>query len=388
MIGFHNQLTKFIFFGVLSIPRGVYLTLSLIILPVYLYDHGISVEIVTLIVGILTLPWIIKFLFGGIIDHYSFYGRRIFVILGGVSSALSLFLLTFLDPSGSVLLLATLLLIGNCGLLFLDVAQAAWVIDITKKTERGKINGIMFGSYFLTMAICSSFSGWIAKNIGYISVFIISGIIILLISIFTMLFNEKEKTKNIDRTAVSFNQLKKDYIHLISVFALISSIGGGLLVLVAPLFMRISLNLDIASIGILSSFFLLSRAFGSVAGGTISDTYGRKKSLAAFIGSSIILAPFFIISKSFEAMGIIYTVFGFLLGSYHSITSTVFMDISKKERCATHYSIYASIFNMGRLLGEISAGLLIVTIGFSRIYLIIGWFSILTILILYFSRIE
>jgi len=160
------------------------------------------------------------------------------------------------------------------------------------------------------------------------------------------------------------------------------------LVLVAPLHMRISLDLNIAAIGIISSFFHISRAFGSVVGDAISDSYGRKKSLTLFIGASTILAPFFILSTSFETMGVIYAAFGFLLGGYHSITSAVFMDISQKETCATHYSTFASILIMGRLIGEIFAGSLIITMGFSKIFLLTGWFSILTILILYLSKIK
>lgn len=388
MIEFHNQLIKYIFFGILSIPRGLYLTISLVILPVYLYDNGISVEIVTLTVGIVTIPWIIKFVYGAIIDHYTSRGRRIFVILGGISSSISLFLLTFNDPTGSIIPIAVLLLFGNSGLLFLDVAQSAWAIDITEKKQRGKLNGIVFGSYFLTMAVSSLILGLIANNLGYSIVFILVGIIVLLTSIFTIFFDEIKKPKKEKTPRLKLIQLKKDYLHLISVFALVSSIGGGLLVLIVPLDMRISLDLDIASIGLLSSFFLVSRAVGSVAGGAISDIQGQKRSLALFIGASTILAPAFILSTSFETMGIIYALFGFLIGGYHSITSAVFMDISKKETCATNYSLYASIFNTGRLIGEIGSGSLIILMGFSKIYLIIGWFSLLTLLVLYFSRIE
>lgn len=388
MIEIKNQTTKYFFFGILAIPRGLYLTLSLIIFPVYLYDQGVSIELVTLIVGLVTAPWVLKFLLGSIIDRYAMYGRKIFIILGGISSSLSLFGLGLTNHIFSVLHLVGLLLFGSIGLLFLDIAQTAWAIDITDRTERGKINGIMFGSYFLTMAICSSSLGLIAKETGYLSAFIVSGIIILLTSLFTVFFNEDKKTRFRKREALSFARLKKEYVHLITVFSLISAIGGGLLILVAPLFMRINLEFDIAEIGLISSLFLVSRAIGSVMGGSISDKYGRKTSLALFIVSSLILAPVFIITRTLETMGILYATFGLLLGGYQSITSAVFMDISHKETCATQYSVYASIFNAGRFLGEISAGTFIVMFGFQRIYLLISWLSFLSLLVLYFSKVK
>lgn len=388
MIELQNRTLKYIFFGILAIPRGLFLTLSLIIFPLYLYDNGVSVELVTIIVGFVTSPWIMKFLFGGIIDHYSNLGRRIFIILGGISSSLSLFALTLTNPTVSILPLVALLLFGNIGLLFLDIAQTAWAIDITGRTERGKINGVMFGSYFLTMAICSSSLGIIAKEAGYASVFMLSGLIVLLTSIFTVFFKEMKKPKDRKRDVLSFSRLKKDYVHLIMVFSLISAIGGGLLILVVPLYMKIDLEFDIAQIGIVSSFFFVFRAIGSVIGGVVSDRYGRKTSLAIFIGISIILPPLFIITRSLETISIIYATFGILLGGYQSMTSAVFMDISRKEACATQYSVYASLFNAGRLFGEISAGIFIVTLGFAKIFLLMGWFSILSLLILYFSKIK
>lgn len=388
MINLENQMTRYGFFGILAIPRGLYLTLSLIILPIYLYDIGVSVELVTLIVGLVTAPWIMKFLLGSIIDRYAFHGRKIFILIGGVSSSASLFALTITDPSLSIVPFVAVLLFGNIGLLFLDIAQTAWAIDITDKTERGKLNGIIFGSYFLTMAICSSSLGFISKEVGYPQAFIISGSIVLVTSIFTMFFKEVKKPKHLTAEVLSFTRLKNDFFHLITVFSLISAIGGGLLILVAPLFMRISLDFDIAQIGIISSFFLIFRAIGSIIGGVASDRYGRKTSLTLFIGASIILAPTFIITRSFETMGFLYATFGLLLGGYQSITSAVFMDISRKETCATQYSLYASLFNTGRLIGETSAGTLIVTLGFSKIYLLIGWFCILSLLILYFSRVK
>jgi len=52
------------------------------------------------------------------------------------------------------------------------------------------------------------------------------------------------------------------------------------------------------------------------------------------------------------------------------------------------YAMSEGISNAGRLLGEISVGTFIVTLGFSSIYLLISWFSVLSLLILYFSRLK
>ena len=389
MIDVNKSIIKYLLFGILNIPKGIQLAISLIIIPIYLFEKGIPLHITTLIVGIVIIPWVIKFIWGWVVDYYIQFGRKQFILIGGIFSSICLFILAFIDPAITLEPFVITLFFSNICLSFFDIATTAWAIDISHMDERGKINSVMFTSQFILMAAGSTLFSSIARTFDYSLVFIISGTFILLITLFSIFFKEPKKSiKNKNQTSIIINEFKSKTIQLISTFAIISSISGGLIILVVPLHMRVNLQLDIAQIGAISSIFLLTRALGSLSGGAISDIYGRKKSLSLFIGSSIFFFPLFIISRSLETLIINYGIVGFLLGGCQSAISTVFMDAANKKISATHYSIFASLFNMGRWIGETLVGTFIIIIGFNRIFLYSGWIFGLSILILYFIKLK
>ncbi len=388
MLNLNKQFTKYIFFGLLNIPRGIILSLSLIIIPIYLYENNIPFHIISLIVGISSAPWVIKFFSGWIIDHYSKLGRKIFIITGGIISSFSLCTIILFDPDLFLIPFILLLITTNIGLIFLDTSKSAWIIDISQKNERGKINGVMFSFQFFIMAISSITLSFLSDAINYNAAFIVSAICILFISIIPYFFNEAIIKKAINQKILFLEILKEQKTRTISFFAFISSITGGVIILTIPLYVKDVYQFDIGQIGLLSVLFLLSRAGGSLLSGIMADRYKRKISIFLFIFTSIIFYPFFIILNSWEGIYFLYCIIGFLLGGIQSIMSTIFMDDSKNLISATNYSMYASFFNVGRLSGEIVSGFFIISLGFSRVFLLCSWFFGISLVILYFLRIN
>jgi MFS family permease len=388
MINFNKQVTKYIFFGLLTIPRGIILSLSLIIIPIYLYENNIPFHIISLIVGISSAPWVIKFFSGWIVDYYSKLGRKIFVIIGGVICSISLCTIIFFDPEISLIPFVLLLISTNIGLIFLDTSKSAWLIDISEKKELGKINGIMFSFQFFIMALISLLLSILSNVIHYTAAFILSGICILFISIIPHFFDETIIKKTISQKTLFLDLLKEQKTRTISFFAFISSITGGIIILTIPLYVKDVYQFDIGQIGLLSVLFLLSRASGSLLSGIMADRYERKISIFLFILISIVLYPFFTILNSWECIYFLYCIIGFFLGGIQSIMSTIFMDDSKNLISATNYSMYASFFNVGRLSGEIVSGFFIISIGFSKVFLLCSWFLGVSLIILYFLRIK
>ena len=142
------------------------------------------------------LPWMIKFIFGGVVDYYIRLGRRFFILIGGLLGAFSFFILIFIDPSIALILFAFVLFIGHCGIAFVDVSADALAIQISKEEERGKINGAMFSGLFIGMAFGTSFIAFIANAMGYTFAIFIVGIIILLTLIFPFIIKEYKIKKN------------------------------------------------------------------------------------------------------------------------------------------------------------------------------------------------
>ena len=150
---------KYLLFGLLYFIQGVLLSISWIILPIYFVEKGIDLSLAGLVFGIVSLPWALKFIYGGFVDYYNSFGRKTFIILGGILFILTLFLLAFIDPGVNLLFFAVILFLSYSGIVILDVAIDAWAIEISTTAERGKVSGSMFtgqyggrafGSIFLT----------------------------------------------------------------------------------------------------------------------------------------------------------------------------------------------------------------------------------------------
>jgi len=75
------------------------MAIGFVIIPVYFVEKGLSIELTGLVIGIIGLPVVIKFIWGGIVDHFIRFGRKIFIIIGGILIIIGFFAVVFIDPS-------------------------------------------------------------------------------------------------------------------------------------------------------------------------------------------------------------------------------------------------------------------------------------------------
>ena len=94
---------KYILFCSLYISEGLMVALNSVILVLYFTELDISISTITLVGGIASIPWAIKFVFGPTIDLLGKYGRKFFIILGGLIGAISTLILVFIDPKTSII---------------------------------------------------------------------------------------------------------------------------------------------------------------------------------------------------------------------------------------------------------------------------------------------
>ena len=98
-----HRLLKYPLFGSLYFSQGIIYAMATLIIPVYFVEKDIALPIATTVVGIVYLPWMLKFIFGGICDYFIVFGRKRFIILGGGISAISFIILAFIDPKISLI---------------------------------------------------------------------------------------------------------------------------------------------------------------------------------------------------------------------------------------------------------------------------------------------
>jgi MFS family permease len=384
-----NRLLIYPFFGSLYFLEGIIYALATVIIPIYFIERGIALSITTMVVGIASIPWVLKFIFGGIVDYFNLFGRKRFIIIGEILSATSLIVISTIDPKTALIPFTLLILLASTGVAFLDVSADAWAIQLSTEKNRGKLNAAMYGGQFLGMAFCTSVIGSIAGMVGYHIAFICSGFIIIIIIIFPFIIKEEITIRTRQKIRkFLIQEFKNNTTKLIAFFGLLSSISFGLLGVVIPIYMKTALNLEIGQIGIFVSIGPLSTLVGNVIGGFLTDKYGRKKSLFLFLGLNLIFSTGLIFASSWQKLIILWSIIGFLHGGHYTIISAMFMDITNPKIGAAQYSILSSLTNVGEMGGTSFSGTLITTLGFSRIFLYSGWMYGPLLLILYFINLK
>ena len=212
-----RPLVKYLLFGNLYFGNGIQASLALVLVILYFTESNISIATATMVAGIASIPFALKFIFGPLADLFIKHGRKPFIIIGGLLSGVSLFPLAFIDPTEAIIPFTALLFISVIGIVFLDIAADAWAIQVTKVKERGKVNAAMFGGLFGGMAIGSPLLSIIAKNYGYSMAFIVTGFIIILTIILPLSVKEvkiaKKRPKILKSLIVEFKKKIQFLLH-------------------------------------------------------------------------------------------------------------------------------------------------------------------------------
>jgi len=368
-----HRLLKYPLFSSLYFSQGIIYALATVIINVYLDSKGIPDTIIGLMIALAYIPWVVKFLFGGVVDHFINFGRRKFIIFGGVLSAGSFIVLSFIDPGTAIIPFALVLLCGSSGIAFLDVSADAWAIELTGEKERGKINAAMFAGLFIGMAVTSIVIGNIAETYGYSFSFIVAAVFILLIIIFPLLVKDtsvpKRKEKIRKLLALEF---KKKNTQLVTLFLPLSAISFGLLAVVIPQYMNDVLMMNMGQIGLLMAIGPLATVAGNIVGGFLADHWGRKNSLYLTLSLNLFFASALVFADTWQKLAIIWCIVGFLHGGHYSAIGALSMDVTNPKIGAAQYSLLMASGNAGEMGGTFASGALISTLGFSRVFLYSG----------------
>jgi len=378
---------KYILFGSLYYTEGLLKVISVLILPLYFLEKGISPDVLTLVIGIAATPMIVKFFWGGIVDSFIQRGRKIFIIIGGIISVFSFFIISFVDPSVTLFLFAFLIFLGWVGVGFLDVSSDALAIQISTKNERGKINGAMYAGQSIGMASGALILPFIAISFGYRMVFILAALIVFLIILFPLFVKEEKIVKKQPKlSGILFKEFKKRNTQLISLFAFLFTASAGMFLILGPIHMSEGLFMDNVQVGFVTMLFTVGIAVGAIVGGFMGDHLGRKTSLYILMSLSIVFTGCLVFSNNFENFTFIYVIIGFLQGGYHAAFLALAMDITNPVVGATEFSIFAGLANFGNILAGSLSGTLYLLIGIEKVFLYAALLFGPALLVLYFIR--
>jgi len=385
-----HSFLKYFLFGSLYFSEGIELALATVIIPVYLHvEKGLSIPLTTLIAGLVMFPWMLKFIWGGIVDYFIKSGRKRFIIFGGLLGAFSFFILIFIDPVVAIIPFVFFLFLSHVGVGFLDVSADAWAIELSEEQERGKINSAMFSGLFIGMAIGAALLAYIAQEYGYDIAFLMTGILVILIILYPLSIKDVRIVKKRPKMgSLLYSEFKKRTTQLVTIFVPLLLISIGLLTFAIPLYMTDNLQLNVSEIGLIVSSFPIATIVGALLSGPATDRWGRKKPIAFFAIASAFFTASLIFANTWVILAIIFSTIGFLRGGYYVGINALLMDITNPKVAATQFSILTSIGNFGELFGGMIGGTLIALLGFQRVFLYAALFFGPALIILYLIRIK
>ena len=384
-----NGFLKYYLFFSLYFSEGLMIAITTAVTAVYLRTQGVSIPLTTLIVGIVNIPWILKFVWGPIIDYFIKYGRKTFIIFGGILSITAMLLVSLVDPSISLVPFALLIFISHIGIGFVDVATDAWAIDASTDKDRGKINGAMFSGQYSGWAIGAILLLYIGSTFGYSFAYLTNGILILLILIFPFFVKEIVKIKQRQKIAsIAVKEFKNRSTQLVALFSPLVFMNEGMLSFIMPIFMKDGLGLEPVQIGLITAILPITLAIGSIIGGITTDKIGRKRALYIFLGLSIIFTTSLIFVNNWWQLSINYGIIGILMGGHSTVSCALFMDVTNPRIGATQYGIFTGLGNLGLNGGGMLTGTMVAALGFARTFLYASWVFGPTMLVLYFIRLK
>ncbi|MEN9401400.1 MAG: hypothetical protein RL091_103, partial [Verrucomicrobiota bacterium] len=376
----------FAFFS-LYLTEGIPLGFTATAIATQMRRQGLGPTEIGAFVGSLYLPWAFKWVMGPFVDVLSsdrFGRRRVWIVAMQVMMVLSLMAALPVNFTTEVKLFTFIILLHNCFGATQDVAIDALACNVLTEKERGLANGLMFGGAYLGQTIGGAGVLFLIPYTGLPATFVFVSAVVLAVTVFVALPLREAKgppKPPIQGSAVTaagreilrfgrdafqaFIGSRAAWVGVI--FALLPP-GAYALSLALQSNLAVELGLPDQKIAQLNVVTTVLSAFGCVAGGWLSDKFGRRRMLTLYISCTVIpglcLAwymsrhgwimpvdvklpnrpvPPGVLVTCFWTACMTYAVFN---GLMYGTRTALFMDITTPAVAATQFTAYMAMSNL------------------------------------------
>jgi len=373
-------------FFALYLTEGIPLGFTATAIATQMRRQGVGPAEIGAFVGSLYLPWAFKWAIGPFVDVLSsdrWGRRRMWIVIAQVLMVLSLLAAFPIDFSGQIRLFTFLILIHNVFGATQDVAIDALAVNVLEEEERGLANGLMFGGAYLGQAIGGSGVLFLTPYLGFKPTFFVVAAWILSITLLVALPLREPKGpprptgdgdgmraagREIGRFARdSFRAFVGSRPARIGVLFALLPAGAYALGLALQSNLAVELGLDDTRIGWLNLWSTIISAAACVAGGWLSDRFGRTRLLALYLVGTALPTAWLAWSMhrhgwimpisptapdrpippeglvaTFWAMVLVYSVFQ---GLMYGTRTALFMDVTTARVAATQFTAYMAMLN-------------------------------------------
>lgn len=374
----------------------------------YLKEHNLSKESLATLLAVTTLPWSFKWCWGPVVDYFqipSLGRRRPWILFSQfmmiVTMATVLVVPNFVDD---IQLLIWIVFLHNIFGSMQDVSVDALAVDLLPENERGKANGLMYGSSYFGTMVGGAFLGIIASRMGLRNAVTIQLLILGLIFLVPLLLRERRgdrflfpsrEPREEEAGGSSFFALFREFAYafrfpltwLCAILALVVKIGMGvsLTTSVSVFIDRYGYTAEQYSI-VMGGAAVVVGLSGSVLGGFLADRFGASRVATAAAGAlGLVWCGFGLLEYQWTQD---YRISGFLCIQefFMSVLSValfaLFMGVAVPRVAATQFTAYMALMNLSSTFGAKLAGYFPETGSASNVFIFMGLFQTVPILIL------
>ncbi len=412
-----NPFFRYFSFAILYVAQGIPEGMTYFGIPAWMAMNGKTPGEIGAFIGVIGIPWSFKILVAPLMDRFSFLPmgrRRPWVLFGQMGLIMSFIAMAVVpDPLHNM----SALMIAGFWVSFFgafqDVATDGMAIDIVPINEQARANGLMWGAKTVGISLSLVAGTYILNNFSFQAAILTLSFVVCLIMLVPLLLRERPGEKLLPWThgqttpevariqLTSFAQIFKSlYKVVILPSSLLMGIaffsfntGVGLIDAVFPVFTIQEAGWNNEGYShIFSIVNIVSGLLGMVAGGFLSDKFGKRKMISIYLVVLLVLFAGMFLLKSFwhsefiitGFMGLYYVLYVFItIGSF-----AIGMELCWCRVSATQFTLYMAISNMGRALGAYLLGPLKEAFAWEYVFLIVGTFALVSLLFIMVLRMK
>ncbi len=374
-------------FSLLYVTEGIPLGFTAVAIATQMRRQDLGPAEIGAFVGSLYLPWAFKWVMGPFVDTLSsdrFGRRRLWILLmqlGMVGTLVLAMPVNFVSQLG---LFTAIIFLHNAFAATMDVAIDALAVGVLPEPERGTANGFMFAGASVGQAIGGAGVLFLSEVLPFNTTYLFVMAAILAVTVFVVLpLNEPKRgpqPKADGRAAAAIGRELLAFVRdawraftgsraaAVGLIVALLPCGAYALSLALQSNLAVELGLSDSSIAQLNLASSVTFAFACVAGGWLSDRFGRRRMLGLFIFLTALptlwlawtmLQAHWIMPIDLKALSrpqptaalvavfwMASISFGVFQGLYYGVRSALFMDVTTKAVAATQFTAYMAMANL------------------------------------------
>ncbi|MEQ8787601.1 MAG: MFS transporter [Pirellulaceae bacterium] len=400
---------------VLYVSQGIPFGFVTVTLAAYLSQQGATTEQVALLLTVSLLPWSFKWIWGPVIDRFtipSLGRRRPWILLAQTLMVITIVAVVLIpDLTRHWRWLCGMVLLHNVFSSLQDVSVDAMAVDLVPEKERGRANGLMYGSAYFGSLIGGALLGWLLARAGLATALTVQGAILLLIMMFPLLLRERPGDRLFPWTAAaptktppvaSNDSLLKLFRRLLAAFSLRAALAAAALALLvklgAGLVMTVVVVFTVNELGwkqeefsaVMGGGGVVTGLTGAMLGGFLIDLVGLKRLITfCSLALAAVWIGFACAQDYWHQRTVVYGMIyaqEFLLSALSVSLFALFMGVSSPIVAGTQFTAYMALLNLSNSCGVWLAGQLHPGLSVAAVYTLAGGLQIAALLLVLFIK--